>query len=101
MKARATAILALFAATACGPLRTGAHSDSSYFPMSADRLWEYHLRLQNGDVWPVVGTTDGVGFDIRWSGSISREESVVVPAGVFLDCLRIESIALHRMPMDD
>jgi hypothetical protein len=184
MKARATAILALFAATACGPLRTGAHGDSSYFPMSADRLWEYHLRLQNGDVWPVVvhsrgprfvpelgrvaaifdedypdqrvpvafflsegflqseiglryrlergvelmpigiqpmrvmpmpprvgmrwayfeqvfATTDGVGFDIRWSGSISREESVAVPAGVFHDCLRIESVALHRMPMDD
>ena len=143
--------------------------------MSADRLWEYHLRLQNGDVWPVVvhsrgprfvpelgrvaaifdedypdqrvpvafflsegflqseiglryrfersvelipigiqpmrvmpipprvgmhwayfeqvfGASDGTGFDIRWSGSISREESVIVPAGTFHDCLRIESI---------
>src|SRR2546423_15526984 len=62
MKARVTAILALFAATACGPLRTGAHSDSSYFPMSADRLWEYHLRLQNGDVWPVVVHSRGPRF---------------------------------------
>ena len=180
----ATAILALLAATACGPLRSGPHGDSSYFPMSADRMWKYHLRLQNGDVWPVIvhsrgprfvpelgrvaaifdeeypdqrvpvafflaegflqseiglryrlergvelmpigiqpmrvmpvpprvgmrwayfeqvfGSTDGVGFDIRWNGSVSREEAVVVPAGVFRDCLRIESVAVHHMPNDD
>lgn len=46
-------------------------------------------------------TADDTGFEIRWNGSISRAESVKVPAGVFGDCLRIESIALHRLPMDD
>jgi hypothetical protein len=173
------ALLNLLAATACG-----SHGDASYFPMSADRFWEYQLRLQNGDVWPVIvhsrgprfvpelgrvaaifdedypdqrlpvafflaegflqseiglryrlergvelmpigiqpmrvmpmpprvgmrwayfeqvfGSSDGVGFDIRWSGSVSREESIAVPAGVFRDCLRIESVAVHRMPKDD
>jgi len=49
----------------------------------------------------VFGTSDGAAFDIRWSGSVSRAESVVVPAGTFHDCLRIESIALHRIPLDD
>jgi len=49
----------------------------------------------------VFGTAvDGAALDIRWSGSVSREESVLVPAGVFRDCLRVESVAVHRMPME-
>jgi hypothetical protein len=45
--------------------------------------------------------THGAGVAIRWSGSVTREQSVSVPAGVFLDCLRIESTAVHRIPVDD
>lgn len=48
----------------------------------------------------VFGASDGATLNIRWTGSVSREESVVVPAGVFRDCLRIESIAVHRLPME-
>jgi hypothetical protein len=182
---RAIAIFFLLAATSCGPLRSAPTGETSYFPMSADRVWEYHFRhLESGDVWPVIvrsrgpgfvpalgriaaifdedypdqsvpvaffleegflqseiglryrvergvelmpigiqpmrvmpmpprvgmqwayleqvfgSTPDGATLNIRWTGSISREESVVVPAGVFRDCLRIESIAVHRLPME-
>jgi hypothetical protein len=184
MKHVTVMLLLVIAACACGMLGGQPRGDSSYFPMSADRSWEYRLRLQSGEVWPVIirsrgprfipelgrvaaifdedypdqrlpvafflsegflqseiglryrvergvelmpigiqpmrvmpmpprvgmrwayfeqvfGASDGVGFDIRWSGSVSREESVVVPAGTFRDCLRVESVALHRIPMDD
>jgi len=182
---RAIAVVSLLAAVACGPFRFAPRDDASYFPMSADRVWEYHFRhLESGDVWPVIvrsrgptfvpelgriaaifdedypdqtvpvafflaegflqseiglryrvehgvelmpigiqpmrvmpmpprvgmrwayleqvfGTSaDGATLNIRWSGSVSREESVLVPAGVFRDCLRIESIAVHRLPME-
>jgi hypothetical protein len=40
------------------------------------------------------------GVEIHWSGSVSGEESVTVPAGVFRDCLRVESVAVHRGPVD-
>jgi hypothetical protein len=43
---------------------------------------------------------DDVGFEIHWNGSIAGSESVTVPAGVFRGCLRVESIALHRLPMN-
>ena len=181
---RMTAMVVLLVAYGCGVLAMRPRGESSYFPMSADRTWEYRLRLQSGEVWPVTvhsrgprfvpelnrvaaifdedypdqrvpvafflsegflqseiglryrvergvelmpigiqpmrvmpmpprvgmqwayfeqvfGTSDGVGLDIRWTGSVSREESVVVPAGTFRDCLRVESVALHHTPMDE
>jgi uncharacterized protein DUF3108 len=186
MKYGLPVVLVLFAATACsvGPRRGG--EDPSYFPMAADRVWEYRLRnFPTDEVWPVIvhsrgakfvpalgrmavifdeqypdqvvpiafflsggflqseiglryriergmelmplgtqpmrvmpmpprvgmswayfeqvfgSSPDATGFEIRWNGSIARAESVTVPAGVFRGCLRIESIALHRLPMDD
>jgi hypothetical protein len=40
-------------------------------------------------------------LEIRWTGSITREASVMVPAGEFRDCLRVESIATHRLPLGE
>lgn len=185
MKYVAPVVVLFLSATACTPSLRRAGEEPSYFPMTADRVWEYRLRkLPSDEIWPVVihsrgakfvpalgrtavifdeqypdqvvpvafflsegflqseiglryrlergmelmpigtqpmrimpvpprvgmswayfeqvfgATTDDAGFEIRWNGSIARAESVTVPAGVFRDCLRVESIALHRLPMD-
>ena len=172
-----------FMVAGCGFARSSPRDESSYFPMSSRRVWEYRLsRFAQAEVWPVTVRSHGpafvpelgrvaaifdeeypdavvpvafflaegflqseiglryhfdsgverlptaaqpmrvmpmpprvgshwayservflgfgrqLGLDIEWSGSVSREESVAVPAGRFRDCLRVESIAVHRLP---
>jgi len=167
----------------CGFARSPREDESSYFPMSSRRVWEYQLRGFGEDgVWPVTVRSHGpsfvpelgrvatifdeeypdavvpvafflaegflqseiglryhlerrverlpiaaqpmrvmpmpprvgmrwayservfrgggrqLGLDIEWSGSVSRAESIDVPAGRFRDCLRVESVAVHRLP---
>ncbi len=184
---RLRAIGTFLAVAGCG-VAGSQHSKPapSYFPMSANRSWEYHLRnLTTADVQPVVvrsrgtsfvpeigkfaaifdehypdevlpvafflaegflqseiglryrferrmermptgtqpmrvmpmppeagmrwsyaesvfGGRDGdLGFEIRWKGEIHREDRVIVPAGVFRNCLRIHSIAFHRTVIEE
>ncbi len=184
---KALTALSIFAAFGCGLQAPIVRMDPVYFPMEANRVWDYRLYDLGGHhAWPisvrsrgprfvpqlkrVVAIFDeeypdqivpvaffldggflqseiGLGYDrgdrmsrlpigtepmrlmpvppvvgmrwaysegvfsgagkldpilaIRWTGVIHAEESVEVPAGIFRDCLRVESVAAHQVASGD
>lgn len=62
-------------------------------PPQIGRRWSY---LED-----VFGAADAhePGLAIEWSGVVHGQETVSVPAGTFRRCLRVESVAAHRIPM--
>ncbi|MGH7818220.1 MAG: TapB family protein [Candidatus Binatia bacterium] len=177
------ALLGAWVAACSLPVGLGEGDHASYFPMEANRLWEYRLlEVEHDRVWPVAVRSRGprfvpelgrvvaifdeeypdqivpvafflaegflhsniglgyaardrmsvfpfgvqpmrlmpvpprigmrwtyseevfgavgrlpAGFVIHWRGDIEAREAVEVPAGRFERCLRVVSIAVHRM----
>jgi hypothetical protein len=61
-------------------------------PPRAGATWSYGEQV-------FATTPSTAGVEIRWSGSVSSEALVAVPAGAFRDCLRVESVAVHHGPV--
>jgi hypothetical protein len=62
-------------------------------PPTVGARWSY-----SEDVFGGSGGQLDRGFAIQWTGIVTGRETVEVPAGVFRDCLRVESTAAHRTP---
>lgn len=61
-------------------------------PPAVGMRWTYSEEVFSGS-----GRLDP-GLAIDWTGVVHGEESLEVPAGTFRGCLRVESVAAHRVP---